>query len=122
MLKKLVISKRIAQVWYPFVPWKNKSFFSNFLFKTNNVVDTVWIGAKNNSNWAKFKWADDSDLSFTNWAEGSPSNITGNNCVQMVLEGSSKGKWVDEPCNKRNLVVCQRMQTWSLSLICKKFF
>jgi hypothetical protein len=33
----------------------------------------------------------------------------------MMPEGSSKGKWVDEPCNKRNLLVCQRMQTWSLS-------
>jgi len=91
------------------------------LFKTHNVVDAVWIGAKNNSNWAKFKWDDDSDLGFTNWAEGSPSNITGNNCVQIAPEGSSKGKWVDEPCNKKNLVICQKMQIWSLSHIQESF-
>ncbi len=92
-------------------------FFSNFLFKTHNIADTVWIGAKSSSN--KFKWADDSDLSFTNWAQGNPSNKTGNDCVQMVPEGSSMGKWVDEPCNKKNLVVCQNMQIWSLSRLQK---
>jgi hypothetical protein len=94
-------------------------FLNNLLFKTHNVVDAVWIGAKYSSN--KFKWADDSDLSFTNWAEGSPSNIniTGNNCIQIMPEGSSKGKWIDEPCKKKNLVVCQKMQTWSLSLLQK---
>jgi hypothetical protein len=66
-----------------------------------------------NSN--KFKWADESDLSFTNWAEVSLSNKTGNNCVKMVPEGTSIGKRVDEPCNKKNLVVCRKMQNWSIS-------
>ncbi len=83
------------------------------MFKTHKVVDNVWIGAKYSSN--KFKWTDGSEVSFTNWAEGSPSNTAKKACVQMVPEGSSMGKWVDVTCNKKNLVVCQKMQTWSLS-------
>jgi hypothetical protein len=41
-----------------------QDFLFNLLFKTRKVVDNVWIGAKYTSN--KFKWIDDSDLSFTN--------------------------------------------------------
>jgi len=96
---------------------EEQEFFSNLLFKTHKVVDAVWIEAKFSSN--KFKWADDSDVRFTNWAEGSPSNTTDKACVQMVSEGSSIGKWLDEPCSKKNLVVCQKMQSWSLSRLQK---
>ncbi len=94
-----------------------QDFLSNLLFKSHKVVDTVWIGAKYSSN--KFKWADDSDLSFTNWDNGSPSNTADKACVQLIPEGSSIGKWANQPCNKKNLVVCQKMQTWSLSLMQK---
>jgi hypothetical protein len=39
----------------------------------------------------------------------------------MLAEGSSVGKWVDEPCKKNNLIVCQKMQIWSLSQMQKSF-
>ncbi len=93
-----------------------QDFLSNFLFKTNKKVDNVWIGAKFTTN--KFKWSDDSDLSFTNWGEGSPRNKT-NYCVQMQSDEALVGKWIDEPCEKKDLVVCQKMQTWSLSRLQK---
>jgi hypothetical protein len=94
-----------------------QDFLSNLLFKIHKVVDTVWIGAKYSSS--KFKWTDDSELSFTNWGDGSPSNTSDKACVQMIPENSSVGKWVNEPCNKNNKVVCQKMQTWSLSRLQK---
>ncbi len=72
---------------------EEQEFFSNLLFKTHNIVDDVWIGAKNNSNWAKFKWTDYLDLSFTNWEEGNPSNKTNYDCVQIKPESSPMGKW-----------------------------
>jgi len=90
-----------------------QDFLSNLLFKTHKAVDNVWIGIKYTSN--KFKWIDDSELSYTNWIEGSPKNKTDDGCVQMQSEEASVGKWVDEPCTKKNLVACQKMQTWSLS-------
>ncbi len=91
---------------------EEQEFLSNFLFNKSQVVDNVWIGAKYINN--KFKREDDSDLTFTNWAEGSPKNMT-DYCVEMHSDVGSVGKWVDEPCKKKNLVVCQKRQTWSLS-------
>jgi hypothetical protein len=90
---------------------EEQEFISNF-FKTNKIADNVWIGVKYTSN--KYKWTDDSDLVFTNWAEGSPKNKT-DHCVQLQADETSFGKWSDVLCNKKNLVVCQKMQTWSLS-------
>ncbi len=100
------------------IPFKDEQdFLSNLLFKTHKVVDNVWIGAKCTSN--KFKWVDDLDLSFTNWAVGSPNGATGNDCVQMLAESSPTGMWVNEKCNKRNLIVCQKMPNWSISRLQK---
>ncbi len=75
-----------------------KQFFSKILFRTLNVVDTIRIGA-NNSN-ENFKWVGNSELKFTNWAPGSLSNISDNAFVQMIPDGASMGKLVDEPCKK----------------------
>ena len=32
----------------------------------------------------------------------------------MIPEGKYRGSWIDEPCAKKNLVVCQRMQVWTI--------
>jgi hypothetical protein len=90
---------------------EEQEFITN-LFKTHRVVDNVWIGAKYIIN--KFKWSDDSELVFTNWAEGSPKNKS-DHCVQLQSDETTFGKWSDVLCDKKNLVVCQKRQTWSLS-------
>jgi hypothetical protein len=92
-----------------------QEFISNFL-KTNKIVDNVWIGLKYDGK--KYKWVDDSNLGFTNWAQGSPKSKT-DHCVQLQSDETSFGKWSDVLCNKKNLVVCQKMQTWSLSRLQK---
>jgi len=89
------------------------------VFQTNNTVDNIWIGAKYNNN--KIKWFDNSTVSFTNWAEKNPKNNSSDNCIQMVSEETSVGKWVNEPCNKNNRIVCQKIQTWSLYHLQKTF-
>jgi len=89
-----------------------QDFLSNLLFKTHKIIDNVWIGVKFTNN--KFKLIDDSELSFANWGQGSPRNET-DYCVQMQSDESSIGQWIDEPCAKKNLVVCQKMQFWSSS-------
>jgi hypothetical protein len=78
---------------------EEQDFISNFL-KTNKIADNVWIGVKYTSN--KYKWIDDSDLVFTNWAEGSPKNKT-DHCVQLQSDETSFGKWSDALCSKKNL-------------------
>jgi hypothetical protein len=90
---------------------EEQKFISN-LFKTQKVANDIWIGVKYTNN--KYKWEGDSDLVFTNWEQGSPTNKT-DYCVQMNSAETSFGKWSDVLCNRGNLVVCQKMQTWSLS-------
>jgi hypothetical protein len=90
---------------------EEQEFISNF-FKTNKIADNVWIGVKYTNN--KYKWIDDSDLIYTNWAQGNPKNKT-DHCAQLQSDEDSYGKWSDVLCDKKNLVVCQKMQTWSLS-------
>lgn len=111
--KKTCIQNDVGTTLLSIHSLEEQNFLSNLLFNTLKVIDNIWIDAKNTGN--IFKWADGSDLSFTNWAVGSPRNETGYECVQMTSDVSSKGKWVNEPCGKRNLVVCQKMQIWSIS-------
>lgn len=96
---------------------EEQDFLSNLMFKTKGIIENVWIGAKYNNN--KIKWDDNSDAGFTNWAVGSSKNEAGYDCIQMLPDGTSMGKWANEPCRKNNLAVCQKMQAWSLSRLQK---
>jgi len=56
---------------------------------------------------------------YTNWQTGYPESGTGypdnttGYCIQMNSEDKLRGKWSDISCEKKNLVVCQKLQTWS---------
>ncbi len=50
---------------------------------------------------------------FKNWAPENPK-ILPNTCIQMHAERELQGKWSNEPCAKKNLVLCERRQKWSL--------
>jgi len=97
---------------------EEQEFISNF-FRTNKIADNIWIGVEYKNN--KYKWNDDSDLIFSNWEQGSPKNKT-DHCVQMISDENSFGKWSDVLCTKKNLVVCQKMQTLSLTQLQKILF
>ncbi len=96
---------------------EEQDFVSNFLFGTNGLVENIWLGLKNKNN--NFKWVDGSTLEFANWANESPSKEPNHDCVQMVADSHPKGKWVDEPCIKKNIAVCQKNPTITLSLLQK---
>ncbi len=96
---------------------EEQDFISEFLFKTNKIVENGWLGLKKNNN--NFKWSDGSNLDFANWLTGSPSNKSDHNCVQMLPESSPIGKWSDIPCIKKNIVVCQKIPTISLTILHK---
>ncbi len=97
---------------------EEQEFISQFLFKTNGILDNIWLGMKRNNN--LFKWTDGSELSFTNSAKGNPSNKTEQNCVQMITDSSPIGQWAHQPCNKTGLVVCQKTPTVTISFLHKK--
>jgi hypothetical protein len=96
---------------------EEQDFISEFLFKTNKIVENVWLGLKKNNN--NFKWSDGSNLDFANWLTGNPSNKSDHNCVQMLPESSPIGKWSDITCNKKNVGICQKNPTLSLTLLNK---
>ncbi|KAH9403612.1 hypothetical protein TYRP_014797 [Tyrophagus putrescentiae] len=101
---------------------EEQAFLSSLLFAKHKVVDNVWLGARYVGG-GRFQWADHSSLKtgggsgdYSNWMTGSPKNLT-DYCLQMVADVSLLGKWADEPCTRKNLVVCQRTPTLSLKLL-----
>ncbi len=94
----------------------DQTFLENYLFTKKSVVDNVWLGAKNDNVAAHqnvFHWSDGCNLTFTNWASRYPKIRTTDSCVQMHANDDLKGKWSNEQCAKKNLVVCEKAQTWS---------
>jgi hypothetical protein len=89
------------------------------VFKTNKVIENVWIGLKNSNN--QFKWTDGSEIGFTNWAKGNPRNKTDHNCVQMMADSSPIGQWSDDLCNKKHVIVCEKAPTVTITFLQKKF-
>ena len=96
---------------------EEQEFISNLL-KNNKIADNVWVGLKYTSN--KYKWIDDSDSVFTNWAQGSPKNKT-DHCVQLQTDETSFGKWSDALCNKKILLYVRRCKHGHFP-ICKNYF
>lgn len=112
---------------------QEQKFLVDYLFNFRKVVDSVWLGAKRTivQNNSVFKWIDDYEFSYTNWEAGHPTNQIGRDCVQMnsqfdlyqqkssldIVQNDFAGKWLDVPCQKKNLVVCQIIPTWSISTI-----
>jgi hypothetical protein len=90
-------------------------FISNFLFNYIGITNDIWIGLRKSEK--IFKWVDDSHLDFTNWAVGSPSGRADHECVQMSLEANQIGEWTDKLCNRKNIVVCQKTPTVTLTFL-----
>ncbi len=86
-------------------------FIVNLLFRVHRVVDSVWLAAR-----AKDRAQPTVPDQYGNWASRVGLADLGNepnDCVQMTAEEPVRGKWIEVPCAKRNLVVCQRAQNWS---------
>ncbi|KAJ6220211.1 hypothetical protein RDWZM_006023 [Blomia tropicalis] len=118
---------------------EEQEFLSHFLFETSGVVDSVWLGGKRINNSNVFKWIDGFEFNYTNWKEDSPTNQHGRDCIQMnspfvfSIQNSTQfvenarvstkhlsvGQWIDAPCKKKNLVVCQKLQHWSIARLQK---
>ena len=100
---------------------EEQQFIENLLFDQNKIVEDVWLGAKRNPKTKTFHWDDVSQTNFTfeNW--GKLNNHVNFDCVEMVPYEQQKGKWTDTACNKKNIVVCQKQQDWTLERLKKQF-
>jgi len=87
---------------------------------TSNTFDSLWLGATYDTGSKEFKWIDGESLTYSNWQDGYPTNSSDTqNCIELrPTEGrrltAAKGRWANVPCQKRNLVICQKAPTWSL--------
>jgi hypothetical protein len=87
-----------------------------------------WIGAKRRpENVNEFVSNYGSVIDYDNFGEGFPTLETRRGCVMMESELSKQfsnisdldqravnGEWRDMTCNMPNLVLCQKLQSWSL--------
>lgn len=86
-----------------------------YIFKEKQIADSVWIAAKMNTFSHMFKALDGTELVYTNWATGKPGSSLTRGCVQMSSETETLGKWMDEPCQKYNRVVCEKRPIWTIA-------
>jgi len=95
---------------------EEQDFVSQYLFKTNKLLENVWLGFRNKSG--QFEWNDNSNKQYTNWRSGYPIKQIDFNCVQVEPVTS---QWANAPCLKKGLVVCQKLPETTLSDLLKKF-
>ena len=71
----------------------------------------MWIGGTDKDDEDKWKWSPSgTELSYTNWNPGEPSNARYiEHClvVQFSSVQSYNGKWNDAPCSLKLKYVCQ---------------
>ena len=85
-----------------------QNFISNHMIKYSSISPNVWIGLEYIDN--TFKWMDGKPLFYQNWGENSGRD--GNSkCVQLSLAKADLGKWTDDLCRRKYLIVCQKKQS-----------
>ncbi len=96
---------------------EEQNFLTNYIFTKKKVIENVWIGARYVGN-KLFYWEDHTQLTgaYSNWGAGFPKNLN-DHCVELHAEEGSVGKWFEERCGKKNMVVCQKVPETSLKLL-----
>ncbi|RWS20000.1 ladderlectin-like protein, partial [Leptotrombidium deliense] len=67
---------------------------------------TAWLGAQREVG-HRWKWHDGTDLIYTNWNEGEPNNLEGEDCIQYYNNIGHAGYWNDYPCTRHESVICE---------------
>ncbi|XP_054158976.1 uncharacterized protein LOC128957266 [Oppia nitens] len=80
-----------------------------------NLSDDIWLGGKFQPDTNKYQWiSDNSPVGYTNWQQGSPKNLP-DHCIGMSVEPTVYGQWSDVRCQKKSMVMCQKIQSWSMA-------
>jgi len=88
---------------------REQDFISEYLFENHKLKNGVWLGLRTRS--MSYEWLDSSSIPYTNWLNGKPSNKPDTNCVELEPITS---QWSNDPCDDKNLVVCQKLPDVSL--------
>ena len=77
------------------------------------VIYAVHIGLTDAVQNRVWRWADDSPLTYTNWAPGQPDGADAERCSALQLtrlsSGVSSAHWLDVPCGAldSSLYICE---------------
>jgi hypothetical protein len=103
-----------------------QNFINRYLYEVMKTVENAWIGITKEELKQNFKANNEAFVKYTNWAEGSPSPSGMKSYMNLKSPFSSidinsrknlDGLWEDVSCDNNNLVLCQRMQSWTLSQV-----
>jgi hypothetical protein len=92
---------------------EEREFIAKNFYESSDLVNEVWLGLRRKGD--QFKWIDNSSLDFTSWAIDSPRDRKNYDCVQISSEIYRVGDWIEKPCNRKNLVICQKTPVITLS-------
>lgn len=92
---------------------QEKQLFLEEYLKSKKILGNVWIGLEHQVN-TTYSWSDGTKFIYKNWAPGSPKNESGY-CVQWETDnGEQFGNWSDVSCTEKKVVLCEKIQLWSL--------
>ena len=85
-----------------------QDFLSDRLKSYRYISNFAWIGLEYRNN--SFEWTDGTDSLYENWGENAIRDGL-SKCAHMSLAESDLGQWMDDHCNRKYLVVCQKRQS-----------
>ncbi|XP_021244970.1 macrophage mannose receptor 1-like [Numida meleagris] len=85
---------------------ENQAFLMSLL---KNTATDAWIGLNDINHEHTYLWTDGSPVYYTNWAKGSRSYYSKDDCVYMKKNPIEQaGKWKDEDCKTSKSYICQK--------------
>ncbi|NXT10999.1 MRC1 protein, partial [Prunella fulvescens] len=74
-----------------------------------NAATDAWIGLNDINQEHTYLWTDGSPVDYTNWAKGSRSYYSMDDCVFLMKNPIEQaGKWKDEGCKASKSYICQK--------------
>uniref|UniRef100_A0A8V0XRY1 Macrophage mannose receptor 1 n=1 Tax=Gallus gallus TaxID=9031 RepID=A0A8V0XRY1_CHICK len=85
---------------------ENQAFLMSLL---KNTATDAWIGLNDINHEHTYLWTDGSPVYYTNWAKGSRSYYSKDDCVYMKKNPIEQaGKWKDGDCKASKSYICQK--------------
>jgi len=72
---------------------------------------SLWIGMYQDSINNLYLWADNSNISHTNWGNNEPKSTSQQMCGDLEVEPGPPGTWRSNPCTIRRGFICQILRT-----------
>ena len=91
-------------------------FIEGLILHHSYLSDRVWIGLKYSKENNTFRWTDGTDLDYQVWADDALRDGS-EECVQISSVSQTLGKWTDESCRRKALVLCQKRQELTLDVL-----